>query len=218
LICSQDRYLLAIIRNSSYCREKLFTPLWENFIEVIPKQFKMDVTYEWKEMLGLFVQLEFLVSQLYARHKVLLISRLLKHGIVMAGSSLMSDEKSSADSVTEIRSYVHEALLEMVGVHEEVTAARFEKEKATRMLNTLTERMASTFLRCVSEIDSLTPAYAAQLLVEVDFITLVLNQFLNDASRRVFARLMAQLEECAGDSNQGMFSYFTNLLKSFHFL
>jgi hypothetical protein len=194
--------LLHTIRNSVYCRQTIFPALWSSHLERIPEIVHDDFEVEAMDLKTTHVQFEFVITQEYIRRKFFRVFKIVRQGILFSGNLIMQDWKASFDSVTEIRSYVEEVLLEMVSVHQELASCGVAKERATRILNSLVDQLFLLFFKCVQEMENISPAYCLQLLAELDFVSTVLNKNLSESSKNIYVKAISFMEEICEEETQ----------------
>ncbi len=199
---NKDIVLLHLIRNSVYTRSVLFPQLWSNFLDRIPENYRDDLDLEAMDLNTIHIQFEFAILQEYIRRKSIQISRIIRQGIVLCTNPLMQDWKADLQNVKEIRIYVEESLLELVTVHQELSVCGVQLERVNRILNSLSDQVFITFLRCTQEIENISPAYSLQLLVEIDFISMILNKRMSEASKNLYVKTLTYLEEICEEDIQ----------------
>jgi hypothetical protein len=201
-ISSKDITLLHLIRNSVFTRNVLFPQIWSNFLERIPENFRDDLDVESMDLNSIHVQFEFSILQEYIRRKSIHISKIMRQGIVLCPNPIMQDWKAEIQNVKEIRTYVEESLLELVTVHQELSVCGVQLERVNRILNSLTDQVFITFLRCAQEIENISPAYSLQLLIEVEFISTILNKRMGESCKNLYVKALTYLEEICEEDVQ----------------
>jgi hypothetical protein len=198
----KDINLLHLIRNSVYCRQVVFPAMWSLYLEKIPEVYVDDLEVEAMDLKTVHIQLEFAITQEYIRRKSNQVFRLISNGVLHSGNLFMQDWKAGFQNVVEIRSYVEEVLMEMVGVHQELSACGVDKDRSTRILNALTDQLFVSFFKCLQEVENMSPAYSLQLLGEFDFISTVLNKNLSEASKGLYVKAVSFMEEICEEDTQ----------------
>eukprot|EP00457_Paulinella_chromatophora_P000901 gb/GEZN01000902.1/.p1 GENE.gb/GEZN01000902.1/~~gb/GEZN01000902.1/.p1 ORF type:complete len:1126 (+),score=235.22 gb/GEZN01000902.1/:95-3472(+) len=188
--------LLAVYNNAVFTNQQILPDLVRKYQQIMPKFAHNALNQPLRKVRNLYVTLEDLLLQRFIRLKTLRCGSVLREGICRGGA--IHDQEPQ--ELTEVRPYVLELLITLVGVHNEITSLKVSPEVRAQCVKGILEGVASTFEDCVKELDTIHTYDALQILIETEFVRKSLAAFVTEEADRIFQSIQQLLERIVGQN------------------
>jgi hypothetical protein len=172
-----DRRLLLVLSNVLHTRKVLLPALFHRFQSFFPSSMHAALAAKSKEVERLYETLDNLVFDQYVRSKTLALNAFFHRSFYQSG---INWAETGAAPPIELRTGVIELLLQIVLIHNEISAVR--KDEVENLLLDLIERLAWSGWEAVRTLLTQWTGYsAAHILAELTFIRKVLEYFVSES-------------------------------------
>ncbi|EKM56994.1 uncharacterized protein PHACADRAFT_208160 [Phanerochaete carnosa HHB-10118-sp] len=193
-VSDSDTRLLLVVSNFGHL-SKAVIPAMINELE---NAFNISIQEELQTLSAVVAELDKTLFESYVRPKATALMGIIRTGILDPAMDWYETPQPK-----EIRSYVFETLVYLVGVHAQVSAAA--APLLDRTLNALVEDVAEEALRCFRQVKKFGMGGMLRATLEIEFVHQTLSRYVTPAAAKTLAELYNRISQAyarkSGDEN-----------------
>ncbi|KAL1668690.1 exocyst complex component Sec5-domain-containing protein [Schizophyllum commune] len=189
-----DTRLLLVISNFNY----LTTSVIPSMITQLENAFGISVAEERNTLMTVVQELDKTLFESFVKPKGVAVMRILRSGILASDMDWYETPQP-----TEIRPYMYETLLFLVGVHAQVT--KVAPALLERTFSFLVEELAEEALRCFRQVKRFGMGGMLRATLEIEFMHQTLGRYITPPAARTLSDLYTKISQAyarrPGDEN-----------------
>ncbi|KAL1743983.1 exocyst complex component Sec5-domain-containing protein [Schizophyllum fasciatum] len=189
-----DTRLLLVISNFNY----LTTSVIPSMITQLENAFGISVAEERTTLMTVVQELDKTLFESFVKPKGVAVMRILRSGILSSDMDWYETPQP-----TEIRPYMYETLLFLVGVHAQVT--KVAPALLERTFSFLVEELAEEALRCFRQVKRFGMGGMLRATLEIEFMHQTLGRYITPPAARTLSDLYTKISQAyarrPGDEN-----------------
>ncbi|TFK71888.1 hypothetical protein BDN72DRAFT_837032 [Pluteus cervinus] len=193
-LTSGDNRLLLVISNFAYLSSAII-PSMLNQLEVA---FGVTFVEDRQTLMTVVKELDKTLFEGYIKPKAAIVTTTIRGGILDPEMDWYETPQP-----TEIRPYMFEALMYLVGIHAQVTSAA--DTLVERVLNALVDELAEEALRCFRQVTRFGMGGMLRATLEIEFMHQVLGRYVTNSAARTLSELYNKISQAyarrPGDEN-----------------
>ncbi|KAL1705960.1 exocyst complex component Sec5-domain-containing protein [Schizophyllum commune] len=186
--------LLLVISNFNY----LTTSVIPSMITQLENAFGISVAEERNTLMTVVQELDKTLFESFVKPKGVAVMRILRSGILASDMDWYETPQP-----TEIRPYMYETLLFLVGVHAQVT--KVAPALLERTFSFLVEELAEEALRCFRQVKRFGMGGMLRATLEIEFMHQTLGRYITPPAARTLSDLYTKISQAyarrPGDEN-----------------
>ncbi|EJD54829.1 hypothetical protein AURDEDRAFT_179883 [Auricularia subglabra TFB-10046 SS5] len=177
--------LLLVVSNFTYMGRTLFPSLINQFETSFAGN---NVETERRTLMDVVQEMDRVMFDYYIKQKAAALNKIVRDGILNSGIDWYDTPRP-----TEIRTYMYDVLLFLVGVHAQVNSVA--KSLLERTLHALVEDVAREALDCFSKIEKFGMGGMLRATLEIEFMHQTLVQYVTPAASQTLTQIYAAISQ-----------------------
>lgn len=176
--------LLLVVSNLTHMGRTLFPSL----INLFETLFAVSVDSERRMLMDVVQEMDRLLFDYYIKQRSSTLNRIIRDGILNSGIDWYDTPRP-----TEIRTYMYDVLLFLVGVHAQVNSVA--RALLERSLHRLVEDVAQEALDCFTKIEKFGMGGMLRATLEIEFMHQTLVQYVTPTASQTLTQIYAAISQ-----------------------
>ncbi|KAH7105187.1 exocyst complex component Sec5-domain-containing protein [Auriculariales sp. MPI-PUGE-AT-0066] len=176
--------LLLVVSNLGHMGRSLFPSLISQF----EASFAVSVDSERRTLMDVVQEMDRLMFDYYIKQKSATVNTILRDGIINSRIDWFDTPRP-----TEIRTYMYDVLLFLVGVHAQVSSVA--KSLLERSLHALVEDLAREALECFTKVERFGMGGMLRATLEIEFMHQTMVQYVTPAASQTLTQIYGAISQ-----------------------
>ncbi|KAJ3813086.1 exocyst complex component sec5 [Lentinula aff. lateritia] len=193
-LSNKDSRLLLVLSNLNHISKSIFPSM----IAQLENAFGVTITDERQTLMTVIADLDTTMFQGYSKPRAAVVTSLVRGGILNESMDWYETLQPK-----EIRPYMYETLMYLVGVHAQITSVA--DVVLERTLNYLAEALAEEALRCFMQVKRFGMGGMLRATLEIEFMHQTLGKYVTPTAAKMLSDLYNKISQAyarrPGDEN-----------------
>ncbi|KIK70183.1 hypothetical protein GYMLUDRAFT_67436 [Collybiopsis luxurians FD-317 M1] len=190
----KDTRLLLVLSNLNHLSKAIFPSM----ITQLENAFGNTIGDDRQTLMAVITELDKSMFEGYAKPRASVVTSLVRGGILLDGMDWFETPQPK-----EIRPYMYETLMYLVGVHAQITSVA--ESVLERTLNYLAETLAEEALKCFKQVKKFGMGGMLRATLEIEFMHQTLGKYVTPSAAKTLSDLYNKISQAyarrPGDEN-----------------
>ncbi|KAE9391105.1 hypothetical protein BT96DRAFT_959624 [Gymnopus androsaceus JB14] len=198
-LSDRDNRLLLVLANLGHVSKSVFPSM----ITQLENAFGNTIADERQSLMTVVADLDKTLFEGYSKPRAAVVTELVRGGILDESMDWYETPQPRVFGKTEIRPYMYETLMYLVGVHAQIT--NVTDSVLERALNYLAEALAEEALRCFKQVKRFGMGGMLRATLEIEFMHQTLGKYVTPSAAKTLSDLYTKISQAyarrPGDEN-----------------